>query len=438
VVLLAACTAGAGMLLWLVFGFMPIRASASGPFFPWAQTPAETTRASIRALASSWPMFGGSSARTRFVPSGLRPPFRVSYAVPGGGGLIEMPPAVSRGRAVFGTHSGRVVSFRVRDGVETWVARLGTCIASSPAIRKGVVYVGWAGRAPCSHTKGEDGGITALSLATGKVLWRFHTGNVESSPAIVGNGLFFSAFRSRDDSTVYAMRLDRPRQIVWSYRVGSKIASSPAVVGRTIYVSAYDRTLYALNAASGHLLWKTSAFSDSLGARLLLGVKSLVSKGSWTESGYYATPAVAYRRVYLGTIDGVFTAFDAVTGTPRWSRVLGSSVYGSAAVSHQVVYVGTTDGVFHALSARTGEELWSRDLGAPIYGSATVTNGHVFVATFGRETYVLDTRDGEVEWRFPDGRYSALVVAGQHAVLVGKGRIYGLENSPGTEGLHAS
>jgi outer membrane protein assembly factor BamB len=438
VAFLAACAAGLGVLLWLVFGFMPVRASATGPFFAWSQTPADTTLASRRALASSWPMFGGSPARTRFVPSDLRPPFRVRYAVPGGGGLIEMPPSVSRGRVVFGTHSGRVVAFRLSDGKQLWVARLGTCIASSPAVRDGVVYVGWAGKAPCSRSKDGHGGVAALSLRTGRVLWRFHTGDVESSPAIVGNGLFFSAFLSRGESRVYAMRLDGPRRIVWSFRIGSKIASSPAVVGRTLYVSAYNRNLYAFNATSGHLLWTTSAFDDSFGVRLLLGMRSLVSKGSWTETGYYATPAVAYRRVFLGTIDGIFTAFDAATGVPRWSRDLGSSVYGSAAVSHEAVFVGTTDGIFRALSARTGEELWSQDLEGAVYGSATVTNGHVFVATFDRETYVLDARTGEVEWRFPDGRYSPLVVAGREALLVGKGRVYGLENGPRTSGWHAS
>jgi len=437
VAFLAACAAGAGVLLWLVFGFMPIRASATGPFFAWVQTPEDTTLQSRRELASSWPMFGGSPARTRFVPSGLRPPLRTSYTVPGGGGLIEMPPAVSRGRVVFGTHSGRVVAFRLRDGQQLWVSRLGSCIASSPAVRDGVVYVGWAGPAPCRREKEGSGGIVALDLRTGTVLWRFHTGDVESSPAVVGNGLFFAAFRNRHESSVYAMRLDQPRQIVWSFPIASKVASSPAVVGRTIYISAYNRELYALNATSGHLLWSTSAFSNNLGIRLLLGVRSLVSKGSWTEAGYYATPAVAYRRVYLGTIDGVFTAFDAETGVPRWSQALGSSVYGSAAVSHEIVYVGTTDGVFHALSARTGRELWKQNLGGNIYGSATVTNGHVFVATFERETYMLDARTGLVEWVFPDGRYSPLVVAGRRAVLVGKGRIYGLENAPRIPGTHA-
>jgi len=434
----ATLVATAGALAWLVFGFMPIRAETGGAFLAWAQTPAETTRFVRRtAPESSWPMFGGSAARTRFMPSKLRPPFRVSYSIPGGGGIIEMPPVVSRRRVVFGTHEGVVVASALGTGRRLWATRLDRCIASSPAVRKGVVYVSWAGVGACRRGKDERGGIVALSLATGKVLWRFNTGNVESSPAILGNKLFFSAFRNRRDSRVYAMRLNAPRRILWSYPIASKIASSPALIGRTLFVSAYNRKLYSLNAWTGKLRWEASAFSDATEVRLLLGVKSLVKRRAWSEGGYYATPAVAYRNVYLGTIDGVFSAFDARTGRHRWSRRLDGSIYGSAALWHETVYVGATNGVFHALSARDGRELWSHQLEGKILGSPTVTNGHVFIATTARETFVFDARTGELEWRFPDGHYSPLVVAGKKALLVGKGRVYGLRNAADTTGLEA-
>ena len=427
--LIAATAALLGGLAWLAFGFMPIRDGATGAFAAWSQTPARSTFTTRRALPdSSWPMFGASPARTRFVPSELRPPFRLRYSIPGGGGLIEMPPAVSLGRVVFGTHRGFVVASALDDGRELWRTRLGTCIASSPAVRNGIVYLGWAGNAPCHRKKNHDGGVVALSLVTGEVLWKYHTGNVESSPAIVGRTLYFSAFRTRHDSTVYAMQLGPDRRMLCSFDISSKVASSPAVIGKTLYVSAYDRHLYALDASTCGLRWKTSAFDNDFSTRLLLGVRSLVKKGSWTETGYYATPAIAYRRVFLGTIDGVFTAFDAHTGVPRWSRQLGDSIYGSAAIWHEVVYVGTTDGTFYALSARTGRELWKRNLGGGISGSATVTNGRVYVSTFARETLALNARTGAIEWRFPDGRYSPLVVAGKRAVLVGMGKIYGLVN----------
>lgn len=435
---LALFVAVGALLAWVVLAYMPIRDGVVGQFAAWSQTPAESSRAARRAVPDSkWPMFGGSAARTRFMPSSLDPPFRVRYSIPGGGGLIEMPPVVARKRVVFGTHDGLVIAARLKDGKRLWTTQLGKCIASSPAVRRSVVYIGWSGVAPCRRGKDEKGGIVALSLATGEVLWRFKTGNVESSPAIADNKLFFSAFRSRSDSTVYAMRLSDPRRMAWSYPLATKVASSPALIGRTLLISAYDRNLYAFDSRTGRVRWKTSAFSDDSQVRLLLGVKSLVKRRAWSEGGYYATPAIAYEQAYLGTIDGVFSAFDVRTGAHRWSRQLGSSVYGSAAVWHETVYVGTLDGTFRALAARDGRELWSQDLDGKILGSPTVTNGHVVIATTQRETYVLDARTGDVEWRFPDGHYSPLVVAGRWALFVGKGRVYGLESSGRPSGLQA-
>jgi outer membrane protein assembly factor BamB len=166
-------------------------------------------------------------------------------------------------------------------------------------------------------------------------------------------------------------------------------------------------------------------------------MRSLIRRRSWSEGGYYATPALAYDRAYVGVIDGVFSAFDARTGVHRWSRRLAGSIYGSAAVWHERVYVGTTGGMFYALSARDGHTVWKRDLGGKILGSPTVTNGRVYIATTQRETFVLDARNGAVDWSFADGHYSPLVVAGKRALVVGKGRIYGLENAPRAQARHA-
>ncbi len=298
-------------------------------------------------------------------------------------------------------------------------------------MRDGIVYVGWAGQAPCGRPKDEHGGIVALSLATGEVFWRFHTGNVEASPAVVDDMLFFSAFRSRRESTVYAMRLGPQRSMAWSAMIPSKVASSPTLLGRRLYVSAYDRNVYSFDGWTGRLRWTTTAFSRDAEIRLLLGVGNLVQRGSWTEGGYYATPAVAYGRVYVGVIDGVFSAFDANTGAHRWSRRLGGSIYASAAVWQEKVYVGTTDGTFYALSARDGRVLWQRDLGGKILGSPTVTGLRVYVATTERRTFVLDARTGETDWIFADGNYSPFVLAGSRGFLVGKGRVYAVENACG-------
>jgi outer membrane protein assembly factor BamB len=418
-----------GTLLWLLLNLTPLRAAEVGPFAHSLVTPTDALAATRRAHPeASWPMFGGSPARVRYVTSGLRPPFRIAQSIRGES-LIEMPPAVSQGILVFGNHDGHVIAARTRDGARLWSTDLHGCIASSPAVRAGVVYIGWSGPAPCGLRKDGTGGIVALGLHTGKVLWRFSPGNVEASPAVVADRLFFSAFLSRRESRVYAMRLGPNRSIVWSQRLPTKVASSPALLGRRLYVSAYDRRVYSFDAWSGRLRWQTSAFADDAETRVLMGLRSLVRRRSWWEGGYYATPAVAYGRIYLGVIDGVFSAFDAHSGMHRWSRKLAGSIYGSAAVWNDTVYVGTTSGTFYALSAPNGQPRWQQDLGGKILGSPTVTNGRVYVSTTSRETIALDARTGAELWRFWDGYYSPLVVAGSRGFLVGKGRIYVVENA---------
>ena len=97
---------------------------------------------------------------------------------------------------------------------------------------------------------------------------------------------------------------------------------------------------------------------------------------------------------------------------------------------NETVYVGTTDGIFYALSAHDGHVRWKQRLGGKVLGSPTVTSGRVYISTTNRETFVLHARTGVLDWRFADGYYSPLVVAGSRAFLVGKGRIYALENAP--------
>jgi outer membrane protein assembly factor BamB len=419
-----------GALLWTLLNLTPLRTSRLGPFARGLVTPAAALAATRRAHPNaSWPMFGGSAAHVRFVASPLRPPFRIASVIPGES-LIEMPPAVAQGHVVFGTHDGKVIAARTSDGAILWSTELHGCIASSPAVREGIVYIGWAGPAPCGKPKDGTGGVVALGLNTGRILWKFGAGNVEASPAVVADRLFFSAFRNRHESRVYAMKLGAGRHVVWSYDLSTKVASSPALLGRRLYITAYDRSVYGFDGWSGVLKWRSSAFADDPETRVLMGLRSLVRRRSWSEGGYYATPAVAYNRLYAGVIDGVFSAFDATTGEHRWSRKLSGSIYGSAALWSETAYVGTTSGTFYALSALTGRTRWEVHLEGKILGSPTVTNGRVYVSTTNRETFALDATTGAIEWSYGDGYYSPLVVDGRRGFLVGKGRVYLIENAP--------
>ncbi len=111
----------------------------------------------------------------------------------------------------------------------------------------------------------------------------------------------------------------------WSYATGGRVESSPAVANGVVYIGSLDRTVYALNASTGALLWSSTI-------------------RRWGIS----SPAVANGVVYIGSDDHKVYALNAKTGTWLWSYATGGQVESSPAVANGVVYVGSRDGNVYA------------------------------------------------------------------------------------------
>jgi len=60
-----------------------------------------------------------------------------------------------------------------------------------------------------------------------------------------------------------------------------------------------------------------------------------------------------------------------------------------------------------------------------------VIAGRVYFATLAGTTYALDARTGAKVWTFPDGKYSPVVADADRLYLVGKARLYGLDEARG-------
>jgi outer membrane protein assembly factor BamB len=126
---------------------------------------------------------------------------------------------------------------------------------------------------------------------------------------------------------------------------------------------------------------------------------------------FASTPLVVGRTVYLQTLSSSVFALDATTGRPRWRYLQkapndgpnGLSVAGSRVF-------GATDTSVFALDRRTGRRLWAKRIEsryeqfvniAPLAG-----DGLVFASTIGYAPgghgvlYALDQRTGTIRWRF--------------------------------------
>ncbi|MGI8475707.1 MAG: PQQ-binding-like beta-propeller repeat protein [Thermomicrobiales bacterium] len=72
---------------------------------------------------------------------------------------------------------------------------------------------------------------------------------------------------------------------IWRFAAGGSVASSPAVVGGTVYVGSVDHNLYAVDAVSGAERWRFAA-----------------------DGGVFSSPAVVGGAVYIGSRDGYLYA----------------------------------------------------------------------------------------------------------------------------------
>jgi outer membrane protein assembly factor BamB len=371
---------------------------------PGSRKPAALTRV-------DWPTFGYDDRRLRYLPSRLRPPFRVEWTFRARH-LLEFPPAVAYGRAYIANNPGTLFAVQIATGRTSWRHVSGRCTAASPAVADEVVYMAFLnlrrqGREPCNASpgmRGLDGEIVALDARTGRLRWRRRIGPSETSP-LVADGLVYVGDWN---GSIYAFNAKSGRE-VWRFHTAGEVKGALALSGRRLYVGSYDHHLYALAARTGRLIWRASA-QDRLGGR----------------GTFYSTPAAAYGRVYIGSTDGKVYSFGATSGQLRWSQSTGGYVYGSPAVWERRILIGSYSGRFSSLDAATGDVRWKFEANGPISGSATVLGGLVYFSTLKGRTYALNARTGAQVWSFPDGKYTPLVAGPDRVYLVGYTRLYGM------------
>jgi len=338
-----------------------------------------------------WPMYGVNAARTQ-AHSGikLRPPFRVVWKR-NLGGLLEFPAMVWNGVAYVNDIYGRLRALSVKTGKLLWRQRVGRRMASSPGIdpRRGILVT----------TSMSPGDVKVISMKTGRVKWRFSTGLTEPSPLIRNGVAYFGA----TNGNVYALDLDlrRPR---WVFHGGAKITGSPALVGNRLFVGDYSGRVFALNARNGRVIWGGSA-----GSRV------------------YGTVAVSGGRVFVPSVFSGLSALSARSGRLLWRIPVGAYLYSSPAVYRSRVYFGAYTGLVYSVSATSGRILWARPAGGNVSGAIEVVAGVVYAGSFGNRITAWDWRTGRTVWSFPHGRYVAVSGNANHLLLHGAREIWAVK-----------
>ena len=366
----------------------------------------EPPKKSERVKTVNWPLYGYDAQRTRYLPTErVRPPYgssEWSYQV---GSLIEFSPIVVKGTLYLQDKNGTFLALDAATGKVAWQKDVGQLGAASPAYSHGRIYA----------VTLEPGEAVAMRARDGKVLWRRPlSGRSETSPIVVGKNVIVGS----ESGTVYSLDRDSG-QIEWQVSTDGAVKGGLALDDGVLYGANYAGQVFALRASSGAYVWQSSTQGLSLGR----------------GGPVYSTPAVAFGRVYLGSIDGRVYSFDQDNGELLWSHSTGDWVYAAPAVAETkraepTVYVGSKDQDFYALDAETGEVRWQKDLGGIVLGAASVLGEVVYVAGIGPNigTFGFDAKTGNKVFESELGEYNPVISDGHRMYLTGTSNVRAFEH----------
>ena len=302
-------------------------------------------------------------------------------------GVAENSPAVAGGVVYFASTAGTIYALNALTGARMCSFSTGHAILASPVVVNTssgpVVYdgtlptgAGVSGAEYAIYGPGNTHGACKRDWAF--TSWAGTPDGSWSSPAygMGANRVPLLVFGSKDrDDSVYAVNANTGAR-VWRYQTStaadSDVGAPPTISPRgqngfasgVVYVTGKDKIVYALNLATGALIWKHA-----------------LARGT---NGDLAGAALVGNRVYVGSDTGVY-ALNATTGAQVWHALSQATFFDSPAVTgpvgRQVLVAASTQGSLYALSLATGATLWTQKPdNSGFWGSPAVSQGGFYIA----------------------------------------------------------
>jgi len=217
--------------------------------------------------------------------------------------------------------------------------------------------------------------------------------------------------------------------LIWSYKTGGKIFSTPVISNGRLVIGCTDGYIYCLDAkgekvvniyknqklsektlSGDHVTTSKNAGAISQNSRTITYRGKLLWKVK-AEKSVLPAPSIYKGIVYIGASDGVFRALRLKDGSEVWrySGIKGF-VEAKAYVDDEGVYVGDWKNTFYAFHPKTGALLWTwtnKKLNRMLSPAAVwpvKSHGKVFIVTPERVVYALNAADGKELWSANGGR----------------------------------
>ena len=235
-----------------------------------------------------------------------------------------------------------------------------------------------------------EAGVTAVDAGTGAVLWK---ADVKVDEADRGSRFLGIGFGGGAG--------------------GGGFGGGVAVGGGKVFVSSGYRSMTALDAATGAVVWKSSV-----------------------DLPIHGAPTVQGQRVFVIDVDNQLVAFNVNTGQQDWSyrgitepaRIMRAS---SPAVSGDTIIAPFSSGELVALRASNGQPVWQEVLSRTsrtsalseirdIAGRPVISRGFVYAISQSGVLQSMDIRSGQAKWSLPVAGVNAPLPVGDVVYVVSK------------------
>ena len=183
----------------------------------------------------------------------------------------------------------------------------------------------------------QNGGLSAVSLDDYREVWRFHTeAGIWAQPLLVDDLLILSSI----DHHLYA--IDRATgQLIWSVDLGGAVASTPLLANDRLYVGSFNKSFFEISLDG-----------------VILGEYA-------TQNWVWGTPAIDENGiVYVADLSGYVHALDSSSGLrERWSvQIAERGIRAGPLVYGERVIVSSRDGKVYWLDRFDGELINAREI----------------------------------------------------------------------------
>jgi outer membrane protein assembly factor BamB len=184
-----------------------------------------------------------------------------------------------------------------------------------------------------------------------------------------------------------------------AYGVGMPVGVS--VVNGILYVGDDNGYTYALNAATGKLVWAHYGWNMTMSNPLVSGEHVFVSTGSAYFNYANTMKYVHGERPTRGPGLNTIYALDRQTGKEVWAFHPPGEAMPTPLLDAGFLYAGTGDGHVYKLAADTGSLVWKTDIVSFVSMSSLVKgDGQVFVGgTDPNFLYAIDEASGRITWK---------------------------------------